>query len=334
MPIKKAPEPVTTKTGVTLEYNYCRKCMRNLPAKDFFECTDAGFIDANGLMSVCKECIQKMYDELYSENQSMEKTIHKMCTSLNVTYSNDAVNAAKAHITTLLDSGKVVNAIFSIYKMKLTATKKSMDKSGLEDMTYEDVATIFTSEAVNTKEIPIPQDVIDFWGKDLRRGDIEFLETEYANFKQTHKADTYAEIVLLKEVCYTLLDIKNKRANSDDIEDAVKQLQALMKNLAISPNAVNASNANKGSETFGLWIRDIEKEEPAQWLMTDPRGDIYRDVGNAEDYFKKYIVRPLKNFITGSKDFNLDDEKMDDEFSLLDPEEASDFRFINDGETE
>jgi hypothetical protein len=333
MSIKKAPEAVVTKTGQVVLTNYCRKCMKNLPAKEFYECADNGFIDANGLMSVCKDCIQKIYDALFAENGSLEKTIHKMCTSLNIRYTNEAASATKAHINTILESGKHVNAIFSVYKMKLTATKKSMDKSGLEDATYEDVGTIFTSEAINTKEIPIPQDVIAFWGKDVSREDIEFLETQYANFKQTHKADTYAEKVLLRQVCFTMLDIKKARAQQDDTAELVKELQTLMKNLAISPNAVNSANVGKAMDTFGLWIQDIERGEPAQWLKTDPRGDIYRDVGNVEEYFQKYIVRPLKNAIQGSKDFNIDDsEKEDDE--LIENAEKMDIKLIDDGELE
>ena len=327
----KELKEITTKTGVVIKESYCRKCMKMRPASEFYDCVDAGFVDANGLMSVCKDCIQLMYDKLYAKNNSMEKTIHKLCTSLNMQFSNEAVSATKAHINTLLENGKKVNAIFSIYKMKLTATKKSMDKQGMEDQTYEDVGTIFTTEAINTKEIPIPQDVLTFWGKDLARNDIEFLEEQYANFKQTHKADTYAEIVLLKQVCYTLLDIKTARKATDSTDKLVKELQDLMKNLAISPNAINAANADKGLETFGLWIQDIETQEPAQWLSTDPRGDMYRDVGNVEEYFLKYFVRPLKNFITGSKDFNIEEgDKDEDEFALTD-EETAKFEGIDDG---
>lgn len=329
MPIKKAPEAIITKTGETVVTNYCRKCMKNLPAKEFYECSDAGFIDSNGLASVCKNCTQSLYDKLFEENSSIEKSIHKLCTSLNIKFSNEAVSATKAHINTLLESGKIVNAVFSIYKMKLTATKKSMDKSGLEDTSYEDVGTIFTSEVINTKEIPIPQEVVAFWGKDIDRVDIEYLENQYANFKQTHKADSYAEIVLLKEVCYTLLNIKRLRANADDTQKEIKQLQELMKNLAISPNAViTSSGSNKGLDTFGLWIQDIEREEPAQWLKTDPRGDMYRDVGNVDEYFQKYIVRPLKNFILSSKDFNIDDEEITDDFTFDD----DNLNIIDDGE--
>ena len=333
MGVKKAPEAITTKTGETVTLNYCRKCMQNLPAKEeFYECTDAGFIDSNGLMSVCKDCIQKIYDILIAENGSLEKTIHKLCISMNMRFSNEAVSATKTHINTLLENGKHVNAIFSIYKMKLTATKKSMDKRGMEDDSYEDVGTVFTSELINTKEAPIPVEVLNRWGKNLPREDIEYLEMEYANFKSTHPAVTAAEVTLLKRVCYTLLDIERARANADDTDKLVKQLQDLMKNLAISPNAINEKTNNKGAESFGLWISDIEENEPAQWLKSDPRGDMYRDVGNVEEYFQKFFVRPMKNFIMGSKDFNIDDAVAeDDELGL---EETVNYRNIDDGEAE
>ena len=328
MATKRISEEVTTKTGVLLKENYCRKCMKNLPVKDFYECADGGFVDANGLMSVCKKCIQDMYDTIFDDTQSLEKTIHKLCTSLNIKYSNDAVSATRAHIDTLLENGKKAHAIFSIYKMKLTATKKSMDKSGLEDMSYEDTGTIYLGTPIVPDEIPIPSDVVAFWGKDLDKKDIEYLETNYAKFKQTHKADTYAEIILLKQVCYTLLDIENKRRAGDDTTKVMRELQDLMKNLAISPNIANAVSANKGIESIGLWIQDLEMYEPGQWLLSDPKGDMYRDVGDVIGFFNNYIVRPIKNFIMGSKDFNVEDEDIDVDFFDDESDEAETLAII------
>jgi hypothetical protein len=312
MPVKKAPKAIITKTGVEITTCYCRKCMKTLPGTEFYDSVDKSRIDSNGKFSVCKDCIQKIYSELYDETQSIEKALHSLCIMMNVKYSNEAAAATKTNIETLMTGGKNINSVFGIYKSRLISVNPSMDKSTVEDLTYRDVGTIFTTEVINTKEIPIPMEVIVFWGKDIPRKDIEFLEGEYTNFKNSHKADTYAEIVLLKQICYTLLSIKNLRANNDDTGDAVKELQALMKTVAVSPNSLSAGVANKGAETFGLWIQDIEREEPAQWLKSDPRGEIYRDVGDVEEYFQKYIVRPLKNFIMSSKDFNVDDNDIDD----------------------
>lgn len=300
-------DAILSKTGVSVETVYCRKCRNHLSPKEFYECADAGLIDTNGYMSVCKSCIQSLYDSVYEQTNSLEKTIHKLCISLNIRYSNEAVSATRSHINTLLENGKKVSAVFSIYKMKLTATKKSMNKSGLEDMTYEDISTVYTAPDINTKEVPIPQDVMEFWGKSLLREDVEFLEREYAQFKQTHSTGTYAEVVLLKEVCNTMLEIKKARIAGDDTSKMQKALQELMKNLAISPNSANDKNTDKGDEAIGLWIRDVEMYEPCEWLKNDPRGDAYRDVMHVDEYFEKFFVRPNKNFVTGSKDFNVED---------------------------
>lgn len=302
---------------------YCRKCEKELPEKEFYDAVDNGLIDTNGKLSVCKNCVQTLYNSIYDESGTMEKTIHRLCILLNIKYSNEAVDATKKHIQTLMDGGKSVNAIFSIYKMKLTAINKSMDKSISEYGGYEDIGTIFVEKQINTKEIPIPQEVAEFWGKEFSRGDIEFLETQYANFKQTHKADLFAEIVLLKEICYAMLKIKNLRAANDpDIVDAVNALRMLMKDSALTPKEAKSGGQNAGLDTFGLWIMDIERDEPGQWLKTDPRGQMFRDVNNVEDYFQKYIVRPLKNFILGSKDFNVEDEMISDDgdYTLEDDE--------------
>ena len=302
--------------------NYCRRCMNVLPEGNFYDCTDGGFIDSNKKMSVCKPCIQSLYDEVYEETQSTEKTIHKICISLNVKYSNEAVEATRTHINTLTENGKNVRSVYGIYKTKILATQPSMDKNALMDMSYEDVGTIFVKQEIEQEEIAIPADVIAFWGNDIPRGDIVFLEQEYANFKNTHSTDTYAEIVLLKQVCYTLLEIKKNRKDTEkDTDKLVKELQSLMSKLAISPKDVKSGGANRGEEAFGTWISDIERSEPAQWLATDPRGDIYRDVSDVETYFKNYIVRPLKNFILQSKDFNVSDEDDFDTETIFDDDE-------------
>jgi hypothetical protein len=301
-----------------------------LSARSFYKALDGKLVDSNGKFSVCKPCVQDIYDIIYKETRSIEKTIHRMCTIFNIGFTNEAMDATKSHIQTMLNKGKNVKAIFSIYVMKIIATKKSMDKGGKNDFQYEDVGVIFTEKEIDVTEIPISQNILEFWGTEWSREEIEYLETQYANFKQTHKADTYAEIVLLKEVCYTMLNIRSLRMAGDGTSEGVKELQALMKSLAVSPNVARSRSGTGEKDSFGLWIQDIEKQEPAQWLKTDPRGDMYRDVGNVEEYFQRYIVRPLKNFILSSRDFNVEDESIEDE--LFDEEDLEKLSYFNEQE--
>jgi len=315
MPARKE---ITTKSGRKISESWCRRCVDMRPAGDFYEAVDLGFVDKLMIMSVCKSCMQEMYDETYKETNSIEQSIHKLCTSLNIMFSNDALSATKTHIQTIIDSGKNVNAVFGIYKQKLTATKKSMDKSGVDDMSYEDVGVIFTSKELNT-EVQIPQHIIEFWGKDYVADEIKYLQSEYVEFTKTFSTANHTEVSLLKQVCYTLLELKNARSAGDPTDKLTKGLQDIMKSLKIAPSSKDKDDGQAGSERFGEWIRDIELYEPAQWLKTDPRGDMYRDVANVEEYFEKYIVRSIKNFITGSKDFNISEDEND--LESLDDEE-------------
>jgi len=322
MPAKKE---ITTKTGFVLTESWCRRHVSMRPASEFYEFVDMGFVDKAGLMSVCKSCIQDMYDEEYKKTNSMEESIHKLCTSLNVMYSNEAVSATKAHIQTLIDGGKNVNAVYGIYKQKLLATQKSMDKSGLKEMTYIDLGVIFTTDNIDTPDIAIPQETMDFWGNERDREEVLFLQSEYNKFDKTYNTEDHAQVSLLQQVCYTLLDLKKARKANDDTKDLTKSLQEIMKSLKISPSSKGKDDNGEESELFGMWIRDIETKEPAQWLKTDPRGDMYRDVADVEGYFQKYIVRPIKNFITQSKDFNVDDDE-DKEYDL----DSDEFAQIDD----
>ena len=117
--------------------------MRFLPENNFYDSVDNGFIDSNGKLSVCKDCIQKLYNELYEKESSIEKAIHKLCMALNIRYSNEAVEAVEAQIDTLAESKKSVKNVFGIYKSKLIATQKTMDKSIKEDMSYTDISTVY-----------------------------------------------------------------------------------------------------------------------------------------------------------------------------------------------
>lgn len=286
---------------------YCRKCMRFLPERNFYKAVDKKRVDTNGKISVCKRCAQNIYDELFEETPVMEKVIHTMCTTLNVAFINNAIDATKAHIDTLMNSGKNVRAIFSIYLQKLVAVNPSMDKSADVDMTYTDVGTIYTDKQFDIKESPIPKDVLSFWGDKTSEEDIRFLEKEYTKLKTTHIVKTYAEETLAKQVCYSVLDIENTRMEGEDVTKMVTSLQTLMKSLDISPNVANTAGLSEDEETFGLWIKDIERSEPAQLLKNSPEYGIYRDIDDIEKHYRDYIVRPLKNFITESRDFAVEE---------------------------
>lgn len=281
----------------------CRRCRQLKHPREFYGAVDLE-IDTNGKFSVCSTCIDEMYSNLFSGNGNMEKSILSLCRSLNVLYNQDAVDAARQHIETMRSNGKNVSSVFGIYKNKIAVTNTGqVGNRDAIDLTYRDNPTIITSNNEETEQYENIDELKEFWGQELSSDDLAYLQNEYNNFKKTNKADTYPEIVLLREVCFILLDMRNDRRANKSTANQMKSLQDLMKTLAIAPNMANEASGEKSMDAFGLWVKDIENLTPAEW--TEDKS-IYRDVDDIEKYAETFITSPLRNFVTGSRDFTME----------------------------
>jgi hypothetical protein len=287
---------------------YCRYCQGYKEEKEFYSTTDK-FLDANGLMSVCKECIRKIYENFYAVDKDVYRVIYKMCKALNVLYIESAVDVTKKMISSRETMNEESGSAFGVYKSRLPSMFKAGFSDASRDMSPESFDLTFQHES------PMPKtkvsnslfgDIVDlksFWGENLLIDDYKFLQKEYDNFKKTHRADVYSEIVLLREICFKLLLIRNLRVEGKSTAVMTKELQELMKNLGISPSMLNAANSGKSLDTFGQWVKEIEEFRPAEFF--DDK-DMYADFDKIEEYAERHITRPLKNFITGSRDFGVD----------------------------
>ena len=79
--------------------------MKDKVASGFYEATNP-MLDSNGLMSICKECSQEIYDKHFSIYGNMPEAIHNTCRDLDVRFSEHALEQAQSHIESLLAGGK------------------------------------------------------------------------------------------------------------------------------------------------------------------------------------------------------------------------------------
>ena len=131
-----------------------------------------------------------------------------------------------------------------------------------------------------------------------------FLNSELENWKATHKCDNQAELTLLKEICIKILTIRNKRAVKENVSSEVKELQDLFKTASVDPAKANVASAGKSHEAFGVWIKDVEQFRPAEWFEQQEK---YVDMDGFKPYIQNYVVRPIKNFISGVRNFFVND---------------------------
>jgi len=305
--------------------------MKTKKAADFYEATDV-YLDSNGLMSICKLCINDMYTRIFENEKDISRTVLKLCRILNVKYDEAAVDAAKAHINTFLEKDKGSPPVFGIYKNKLVSVqpisvqdRKEQGWAAAGELTFHEPRGVLSEDELeNVESIQDVEYLKRFWGGGITSDEYEFLESELDRYKRTHKSDTATEESLLRQICFAELDARNARAEGKSPDSAITRLQNLMKTASVDPAKTAVAGAGKAFDTFSSFAKVIEENEPADYYQDKK---LFKDFDNINWYFKKYVTRPLKNFILQSRDFNVEKEDEDDESEIVVEEDNNDSEF-------
>jgi hypothetical protein len=284
---------------------YCRKCMLQKPPEDFFNSVDKT-LDSNGYMSICKDCIQEILDHALLREKTLENTFLSVCRTLNVSYEEAGIRSLRISLENAEKDERKFSLTFGRYLVILNGLARS--NRGEKSLTFRepvDPAKLEKLDADNLGEDMVSY-LEKFWGKGegYEQEDYKYLESELSEWQKTTRCDTQPELVLVKEICYQQNEIRRLRKEGKSVAKAVEQLQVLMKNSALTPYQQNAASAGRNMETFGVWINEIEKTSPAEYYKDKEK---FKDIDGIGDYAEKYIVRSLRNFVTGSRDFNLDE---------------------------
>jgi hypothetical protein len=272
---------------ITQVSNRCKNKHGILSAGDFYSTSNTD-IFVNGKTPICKECI-KQY--IYGLNGDLDLNKFKKVLML-IDYPFYQVEFESA----LKDNKETIG----IYLKNVQLNHKGQTWA---DGEHDYNKTIINNEIVEEEQNQIDNKLIMFWGNGFSFDDYNFLEFELSNWKSTHKCDNRAEETLLKEICTKILEIRKLREQGSSVSKEQKELQELMKTASVDPAKANVASAGKSVDAFGVWVKDIETKNPAEWWEDQEK---YKDMDGFLPYIKKYIVRPIKNFFTGSKDFDTD----------------------------
>jgi hypothetical protein len=285
---KVVPKKVLTLDGEVVKQNYCRRCQRILRPDDFYDATDT-MLDRNGKMSVCKECIDDLFNKIFSNTTDVSKTILQLCRALNVAYVPAAIQSTIDHASKMFDKNGNLAPMFGYYKSKMSSIA-TLNQTGI--LTFSEPGNIPSDAPMTDAEIEGSHDIKQFWGDGLSLEDYQWLEEEFAAW-QTHKIDTRGGLTLIKLAVLKLFDIRKARAEGRDTTALEKSLRDTLGSAALTPATENIANSGKSDEAFGVWLADIENLTPSEWVKDK---SIYKDVDDIHAYGEYHITRPLRNF--------------------------------------
>ena len=292
------PKKTLALDGETIVSVYCRKCRENKPPAEFYDATDSQ-LDTNGKMSVCKDCIDIMFTQIYRYEHDINKTILKLCRILNIVFLDAAVNATVQHIGKIFDKNGNLGPVFGYYKSKVS-TMSQLNSSGI--LTFSEPGTIVSDDpdAENA-----PYDVQEFWGEGLNFDDYQFLEAKMAKWKPGFSHDNAAKMFFLKEACFKELELKKARIEGKSTDSILKSMDMLVKTGNLAPVQTSAGAGDENAETIGTLIKRVETTDPAEYYKDV---ELFKDYDHIIPYILNYIKRPIENFFNGNKNYSILDE--------------------------
>lgn len=261
-----------------------------------------------GYIPICKRCIYKMMEEYYRDKKDMKESMYCVCRKLDIAFDTNIFEGS------LTNDKQTATRVFQGY---ITQYNSLGARNGT--MLVFDQGEHVGGVQVEEKRMNIIEGDVDkftttktmgeltaTWGSGFTNEEYTFLEMEYEEWTTRHKCDEYSEEVLYKEICLQILDIRKERANQRDVSKKVDSLQKLMTSANVKPADASALKSAENVNALGLWTRDIEKYRPAEYFDKKSK---YADHDGFKDYIDRMMLRPLKNLLTGSRDF-------DNEFSI------------------
>lgn len=270
----------------------------------------------NGFMSICQNCIAELYEQFVKFYGGDEDAAAERICQITDTYFDPDIWAVSRKISNSR-GGKSRNRI-STYISKLNLKNHDIGTTYSDTLVRRweaDVANAATvAEVEKNKDIETPADVVRRFGTGFDAGDYDSLQYEYQNW-----VDRYGEPIdkrqeeLYVSICYMKLNQQKLLQKGDaNIGAAAKsykeQIDAATTEIE---DRKKKAEAEKQLSPLGEMIRDIEEYCPAEYYKDKK---LYADFDRLREYIERFMTRPLRNLLTGSRE-------LDKEFSLSDAEE-------------
>lgn len=282
----------------------CRgKCGKSLNiTKDFYANKSLIWEYTNFRIPICKKCIGNLYDHYYSLYKDDKKCVERLCMMFDVIYDENTVEIVTR-------SGNTTD-IFGRYISKLNMLKvEDKTYSSNLDMLeiYKDIYKRYENSDDFTEDKQLDEELVKKWGKGFEAEDYENLENHYIMLKSTNPNCNENQEIFIRDLCFTKMQQINaiKKGDTTAFKDLTKLYSDTFKQAGL--RMTYDENANS-DDCWGVFMERISQYTPEEYYKDKK---LYKDFDGIGDYFKRFVLRPLRNL-----QFNQNER--DAEFSVKD----------------
>lgn len=301
----------------------CTRCGR-LQITDKYYTSTSQSHEADGLLSICKECVGAFFDEYVRRHDSYKKAMYYTCRKLDIPFNISCYIGGESH------AEKTGWMIYQGYMKQLNSFR---DTNGYGN-SFDDSDELITEGTklegilsnndidIDMNDFEVNIELINKWAN-LPKRSLLFLEAEYQDWSTRYEISSKSMELLVKEICYQQLLIQQKKEEGKSIAVELKTLQELMNSGALKPIQESAAQSTE-VQTFGTLIKKWENERPI------PKADKeFEDVDGIKKYISIWFFGHLCKMLGIQNDYSkqYDDEIM--KYTVDMPESHED---IEDGD--
>lgn len=265
----------------------CRgKCGRSLSITKFYTVQSPIYKYNNSRLPICDKCVENIYDYYYSIYEDDYKCIERLCMMYDVIY-----NTKTADI--VLRSGSPTN-IFGRYISKLNLLKADNKtyNSNFEKLSeYKEIYDKYANSDDYTEDNQLDDALVKKWGKGFEAEDYNNLENHYLMLKSTNPNCNDNQEIFIRDLCFTKMQQLNaiKKGDTTAFKDLTKLYSDTFKQAGLRMTYDESANSD---DCWGVFIERISQYTPEEYYKDKK---LYKDFDGIGEYFKRFVLRPLKN---------------------------------------
>lgn len=240
-------------------------------------------------LSICKRCMDRLfehYTQVYGGDE--DAAIRRICEKFDIYYSVSLLNASRkitktrSRIHTYVSKANLIQYKGKTYDTTLDEERENGVVDNPDDI--EDLT-----------QYKLTPKMVKFWGSGYGPNVYPTLQGYYDELLKlcTDKPDVKKQ-KMMKNLCLLEYQMQINIQAGKDIGTLSNSYKSMFEAAELKTDSADISN-----DSFGRWIMDIEKYCPAEFYQDKKK---YHDFFGIVEYIERFMFRPLKNLIFGTKE--------------------------------
>ena len=272
--------------------------------RNFAHSNSPFFAGNNHRLTICNKCLDSFVTQYQGILGNQEDALRRMCLHLDM-YLDEKVLMQTRNV----DSNKQSRIRRYIGNLNLTREgAKTYDDYLAEKHMFDIYSDEEFEEKIGSQTNELTKEDYARWGAGYTVEEMILMNNHYYELNDQRTTEDPMQEVYIRDLCelkvlQTRAFVKN---DIDSIQKLKKLYQETAKNANLNPKKQKDVDKNNQERVLGESIAMIEMYCPAEYYKDK---QLFNDFDKIGEYMERFILRPLKNLLTGSKE-------LDAEYSL------------------